>query len=367
MLLTVLPAAAEGQNAIVRSDPAQLEVNAGQIATLSVVLADAQNVYGIDVSATFDPQLVEVVDADPAKEGVQATPGAFPKPDFVARNVADNQAGTLRYAVTQVNPTEPVSGSGVIFTVQFRAKAPSGQSAFTIASVDLTDLDGIALGVQPESGMIRIMPAGQATPTTAAPTAHTHGDHPTGAHRPNVDAGRRAVAYANSHRRAARANVYAYQSAGAGCADKHAGGAGRTVALARRFLRGKRSCRRRIARWGRRNRRRPSQPILRRRRRRQLRRLKRQSPLRLRSRRRQRHRMRRSTAALWPRPIWTPSAWRLLKMRQARCRGDSPARRMRTPNRPPRVDPSKLLLIVGVVALAVAAVTALLMVVILRR
>ena len=31
----------------------------GQIATLNVVLADAQNVYGIDVSATFDPQLVE--------------------------------------------------------------------------------------------------------------------------------------------------------------------------------------------------------------------------------------------------------------------------------------------------------------------
>jgi hypothetical protein len=160
VLLSVLPAAAAGQNAIVRSDPAQLEVNAGQIATLSVVLAYAQNVYGIDVSATFDPQLVEVVDADSAKAGIQATPGAFPKPDFVARNVADNQAGTLRYAVTQVNPTEPVSGSGVIFTVQFRAKAPSGQSAFTISSVDLTDLDGIALGVQPESGMIRIVPAG---------------------------------------------------------------------------------------------------------------------------------------------------------------------------------------------------------------
>lgn len=171
MINFVLPVAAESQNAIVRSDPAQLEVIAGQIATLSVVLSDAQNVYGIDVSATFDPQMVEVVDVNPAKDGVQATPGAFPKPDFVARNIADNQAGTLHYAITQVNPTEPVNGSGVVFSVQFRAKVPSGQGTFTITSVDLTDRDGIALGVQPESGTIRIVPVGQTSPTAPVPIA----------------------------------------------------------------------------------------------------------------------------------------------------------------------------------------------------
>ena len=167
--LSVLPVAAEGQNAIVRSDPTQLEINVGQIATLNVVLADAQNVYGIDVSATFDPQVVEVVDADPAKDGVQASPGAFPMPDFVARNIADNQAGTLRYAITQVNPTEPVNGSGVIFSVQFRAKASSGQSAFTIGPVEVADRTGAMLDVQLESGVIRIVPAEEATPTQ--PTA----------------------------------------------------------------------------------------------------------------------------------------------------------------------------------------------------
>lgn len=171
LLLSVLPVAAEGQNAAVRSDPAQLEVNAGQIATLTVMLADAQSVYGIDVSASFDPQLVEVVDADPAKEGVQMTPGAFPQPDFVARNVADNQAGTLRYAITQISPTEAVSGSGPIFSVQFRAKAASGQAPFTITSVEMTDRDGIALAVQPENGVIRVLPAGGTAPPTATSTA----------------------------------------------------------------------------------------------------------------------------------------------------------------------------------------------------
>lgn len=179
MLLSILPAAAEGQNAVVRSDPVQLEVNAGELATLTVVLADAQSVYGIDVNATFDPQLVEVVDADPARDGIQMTPGTFPKPDFVARNVADNQAGTLHYAITQVHPTEAVNGSGGVFSVQFRAKAPSGQSPFTLTLVELTDRDGVALAVQPENGMIRVLPSGQAASFTPTPTVTVPSATPT--------------------------------------------------------------------------------------------------------------------------------------------------------------------------------------------
>lgn len=171
LVLSFLPVAAEGQNATVRSDPVQLEVSAGQTATLTVMLADAQSVYGIDVSASFDPQLVEVVDTDPAKDGVQMMPGTFPQPDFVARNVADNQAGTLRYAITQVHPTEAVTGSGPIFSVQFRAKASGGQAPFTITSVEMTDRDGIALDVQSENGVIRVLSTGQTVLPTSIPTA----------------------------------------------------------------------------------------------------------------------------------------------------------------------------------------------------
>lgn len=170
---SVLPSSAQSQATVIRSDPAVLEINPGQVATLTIVLAEAQDVYGIDVSASFDPQLVEVVDADPAKDGIQLTVGAFPQPDFVARNIADNQAGTLRYAVTQVNPTEPASGSGAVVSMQFRAKAANGQSALTIGPVELADRTGTLLDVQAESGMIRIVPAGQATTATTAPAGDT--------------------------------------------------------------------------------------------------------------------------------------------------------------------------------------------------
>ena len=163
-----MPASAQNQSAVVRSDPSVLEIAPGETATLTVVIDDAIDLYGIDVRASFDPQVVEVVDADPAMDGVQMMAGTFPKPDFVARNVADNDAGTLRYAVTQVNPTEPANGSGIVYSVQFRAKASAGESPFTIGLVEMADRTGQLLDVQPESGVIRIMPAEQAT--AIAPT-----------------------------------------------------------------------------------------------------------------------------------------------------------------------------------------------------
>lgn len=167
-LFCAVPASAQNQIAAVRSDPPVLEISPGETATLTVVIDDAQDLYGIDVRASFDPQLLEVVDADPAMDGVQMMAGELPQPDFVARNVADNDAGTLRYAVTQVNPTEPANGSGIVYSVQLRAKASAGESAFTIGLVEMADRTGQLLEVQPQSGVIRITPAEQAT--AIAPT-----------------------------------------------------------------------------------------------------------------------------------------------------------------------------------------------------
>lgn len=176
LLLAALPAMAQDQPAVVRSDPAVIEIKSGQVATVTMVLANAQDVYGIDVFATFDPQLVEVVDADPAREGVQFSPGTFPQPDFVARNLADNQAGTLRYVITQVNPTEPVSGEGAIFTVQFRDLAESGESSLSIGPVEIADRAGNLLTVQTENGLIRISSAEQVVPTESATLPPPLGD-----------------------------------------------------------------------------------------------------------------------------------------------------------------------------------------------
>jgi hypothetical protein len=179
--------------ATLRPLPAALEMAPGAEGTLEIVLENAQDVYGIDVRATFDPALVELVDADAERAGVQMTAGSFPQPDFVAINTADNTTGTLRYVATQVNPTPPASGSGVVLSLRLRARA-AGEVTIAITSVEMADRDGFLLAVTPGAATIMIEsgpptatgiplrpndtpaaeapPAGSATepaPTTAAP------------------------------------------------------------------------------------------------------------------------------------------------------------------------------------------------------
>jgi hypothetical protein len=167
----------------VRPDPAAVEVTAGTIQTIAVVLEDAADVYGIDVRASFDPSRIEIVDADPGKAGVQTAPGSFPQPDFVALNEVDNGAGTLRYVITQVNPTPPATGSGTLFTIQVRGKA-GGDSTIRIDLVEMSNRSGELLPVQTADGAIRVTGAAPPAPTGIVLATPAGGEQPPAATAP---------------------------------------------------------------------------------------------------------------------------------------------------------------------------------------
>ncbi len=154
VLLTVTPLEAQSV-ATVRPEPAQLELRPGETAALEIRLENARDLYGIDVRLAFDPALLEIIDADPNRDGIQLTPGAFPKPDLVALNAADNAAGTARYVITQLNPTPPATGSGVVFTVMVRALA-AGRAELAVPLVEMSDRDGNLLAVNTGSATIEV-------------------------------------------------------------------------------------------------------------------------------------------------------------------------------------------------------------------
>lgn len=167
LLLPSQPVSAQDEKALIRTDPAVLEVGKGQVETLQILLVNAQNVYGIDLQARFDPAVVEVVDADPEQDGVQMVPGDFLRPDFVVRNTADNKAGTLHYAVTQLNPTPPANGEGVILSIQFLGKATGIETALTILSVQIADRRGVKQPVTAQDADLVAVPPKPPTPTPA--------------------------------------------------------------------------------------------------------------------------------------------------------------------------------------------------------
>ena len=169
-LVSAAPIQAQGDSATVHLEQETIQVGAGQVEQVNIVIENGRDIYGIDLRAQFDPAVIEIADADPNKEGVQMIAGDFIKPDFLVRNQADNVAGTLQYVITQVNPTPPANGSGVVLQVLVRAKTQGASSPFTINFVEIANGKGVKLPIEPKSGTIETVAPKPPTPTRASAT-----------------------------------------------------------------------------------------------------------------------------------------------------------------------------------------------------
>lgn len=199
LTLCATPAAlAQSTGAIVRPDPPTFEIGAGQVETINIVLENAKDAYGIEVRAKFDPSIIEVADADPNQDGVQMIPGTFIKPDFLVRNTADNQKGTLQYVITQVNPSTPVSGNGIVLSIQFRGKTLGKKTTLAIDFVDIADRQGRKLPVRGQSGTLNVVQPKPPTPTATLAATPTSISTPTSV-RPTPAPSATPAAESNPH------------------------------------------------------------------------------------------------------------------------------------------------------------------------
>jgi len=105
----------------------------GQVFIVDVLVENAPAIYGADVQLAFDPAVLEVVDSDASVAGVQLKPGPFidAQKSFFLQQSADNQKGTVDYALVLLNPAPAVNGDGMLVQVAFRAKA-EGRSEISI-------------------------------------------------------------------------------------------------------------------------------------------------------------------------------------------------------------------------------------------
>jgi hypothetical protein len=166
-LWTAWPAAASAP--VVSLGNGILEVPVGQTAPLPVSVADVQDLYGVEIHLRFDPAVVQVADADSSAPGVQIALGDFLSADFVAQNRADNQAGTIDFAVTQLNPSEAKSGSGTLLTIGFQGIGAGQASRLEVLDKVLTTRDGEVIPATVASAEIRVQGAA-ATAGTALPS-----------------------------------------------------------------------------------------------------------------------------------------------------------------------------------------------------
>ncbi len=158
--------------------PTAQQLAAGELGIVQIRVNNVTDLFGLEIGLQFDPLVIEIQDSDTGQEGAQIQPGDFLSPDLIQTNQADNVAGLISYVVTQQAPSPPVSGDGVIATVNFRAIA-AGTTDINFTVVKLSTPDGLQISATIEPGRVTVIESGQPTATfTLTPSPTSTGDTP---------------------------------------------------------------------------------------------------------------------------------------------------------------------------------------------
>ena len=155
------------QSATLRCRAERSTVTVDGKVTLFVEAVNVADLYGYELTLKFNGALVHFEDADSGKSGVNLQVGDFLSPDFVVVNTVDNSTGQATLALTQLSPSESVSGTGELARATLTGMAP-GVVSFSFADVVLSDPAGVAIPVTMQGCNVEVM-AGQSTPTPTPP------------------------------------------------------------------------------------------------------------------------------------------------------------------------------------------------------
>lgn len=97
----------------VKIEPFASSVQVNDTVRVPVKVDNVTNLSALEIHLSFDASVLEVV---------EMVDGNFVKADFSVQNTFDNTAGTIDYAIAQIN-REPANGSGTLLEIVFRAKA----------------------------------------------------------------------------------------------------------------------------------------------------------------------------------------------------------------------------------------------------
>ncbi|MFN8473141.1 MAG: LysM peptidoglycan-binding domain-containing protein [Anaerolineae bacterium] len=171
--------AAAAAAAVVLVDPASANITVGGNGNFAVKVQNVTDMYGADITLTFDPSVVEVQDADAAAAGTQVALGdCFPTGSQVVRNEANNAQGTIRVAASRIAPAPSVTGSCTVFTFTAKGKA-NGQSALTLGPVQVASKQGAIDTTQTNGNVVVGSGGGGQTPTPEPTGGPGPGPEPT--------------------------------------------------------------------------------------------------------------------------------------------------------------------------------------------
>ena len=137
---------------VVKVEPSGSSLQLNDIALASVKVEKIANLTAFETHLSFDANVLEVT---------ELIDGGFIMPDFIVQKTFDNAAGTIDYAVAQID-RPPANGDGTLFEIVFRAKA-LGQSPILFRETQaaprgilLSDSTGAAIQASLVNGRIDV-------------------------------------------------------------------------------------------------------------------------------------------------------------------------------------------------------------------
>jgi Cohesin domain. len=135
---------------------------------IPIEIKNVENCYAFDVELRYDPQVLSMEDADPMRDGVQPALGTFLDAGMVLYNTVDTENGIIRFVMSQMNPSEPKSGSGVLVVLYMKG-LKEGESALEMTRADLSTREGQLIPTEMISGSVQISANAVQSAATAIP------------------------------------------------------------------------------------------------------------------------------------------------------------------------------------------------------
>jgi hypothetical protein len=128
------------------------------VAQSAVSIRNATRVRNVALEITYDPQVIQVVDADPYAWGVQVRlDGVFlANPAAVRRNEVDTDAGRIFFEGEMIGG-QLIEGNQGLIIMDWRPQRP-GLSAVTLVRADVTPDGGTPVAVGVRNGSVEVTP-----------------------------------------------------------------------------------------------------------------------------------------------------------------------------------------------------------------
>lgn len=158
-------------------NPTNNALDIGETVAVTLDLASGVDIHAVQLGITYNPSVVQVVDADLAAAGTQILPGPFPGSDTDGAVLQNSVSGGIINYQYELNASNEVSGSGTMATVQFLAVA-NGNANLAWTTRILRDGNDVTSNASAAAAIIVVGASATATATntpTATATATSTG------------------------------------------------------------------------------------------------------------------------------------------------------------------------------------------------